>query len=231
MTYESTSGREVIQVVEIQQPFCDNTFGSAPCTATGTADTKCYNTRATCQDTTNFALGTPLSLFFARGHVADMGVSGAPYIIPSLVSVSTSPTKINLAASNPDAQGLGNRALCSISFKDHAHSDRKVDPYVDGRSWNPLDADRGSFWTRWLSRNKYRHNIVIKVYEGYEGQALDEMNVRTFFMDSVTWPDASGNVRIQAKDVLARLEARKAQAPAGIPRLALHGHHGQRHEL
>ena len=61
-------GREPIQIVEILQPLCTNEFGVAPCTATGTADTKCYNTRATCQDTANFALGTPLSLFFTKAQ-------------------------------------------------------------------------------------------------------------------------------------------------------------------
>ncbi len=266
---ETTPGREPIQIVEIQQPFCENTYGSAPCTASGGADVKCYNTRFTCQDTANFALGTPLSLYFGKDGIlptlnrsqaqhqynacldggawddacswddlmwwadstgdefdyatTDVDATMPVYLIPSLVSVSTSPTKVNLAGSNSDAQGIGNRALCSITIKDHPHTDRVVDPYVDGRSWNPLDKSRGSFWTRWLIRNKYRRNIVIKVYEGYEGQALDEMNVRTFFMDSVTWPDASGNVRIQAKDVLARLEERKAQAPLASPGLLYTG--------
>ena len=212
---ETTPGREVIQIVEIQQPLCENVFGVSPCTATGTADTKCYNTRATCQDPDNFALGTPLSLFFVKGHVADMQVSGVPYAIPSLRSVSTSPTKINLAGANPDAQGLGNRALCRITLQDHQHTDRLVDPYVDGRSWNPLDAERGSFWTRWLVRNKYRQNIVINVYEGYAGQALTAMTKRQYFLNSITGPDSNGRVTIQGKDILARIEERKAQAPIG----------------
>jgi hypothetical protein len=214
---EATVGREPIQIVEILQPICENEFGVSPCTASGTADTKCYNTRATCQDTANFALGTPLSLFFAKGMVAEAGVSGADYIIPSLVSVSTSPTRINLASANPDAQGLGNRALCSITFQDHAHSDRVVDPYVDGRSWNPLDKSRGSFWTRWLVRNKYRQNIQIRVYEGYAGQALSAMTKRTYFLQSVQGPDSSGRVVMQGKDILARIEERKAQAPLASP--------------
>jgi len=208
-------GREPIQIVEIQQPLCENEFGVSPCTATGTADTKCYNTRATCQDPDNFALGDPLSLFFVKGHVADMQVSGAPYVIPSLQSVSTSPTKINLAGANPDAQGLGNRALCTIQFQDHQHSDRLVDPYVDGRSWNPLDAERGSFWSRWIVRNKYRQNIIINVYEGYAGQAIGAMTKRQYFMTSIKGPDSRGRVTIQGKDILARIEERKAQAPVG----------------
>jgi hypothetical protein len=216
---EAAPGREPVQIVEILQPFCANTFGSAPCTATGTDDQKCYNTRATCRDSggagDNFALGTPLSLFFSRGKVARP--AGVPYLIPSLVSVSTSPTRINLAAANPDASGLGNRGVCSLVFGDHQHTDAVVDPYLSGRSWNSLDRARGSFWTRWLARNRYRTGVVIRVYEGYAGQALSAMSVRTYFLDSVSHPDASGRVTITGKDILAKLEERKAQAPLASP--------------
>lgn len=212
---ETTVGREIVQVVEIKQPLCTNTFGSAPCTATGTADEKCFNTRAICLDTANFTLGTPLSLFFAKGGVAERGISGADYIIPSLRSVSTAPTRINIAGANPDSQGLGLRAICSITLVDHPHTDRKVDPYVSGRTYNPMQ--RGSFWTKWLARNKYRQNVEIVVYEGYAGQSLSQMTKRTYFLQSVSPPDASGQITIQGKDILARVEERKAKAPALSP--------------
>lgn len=213
MTLATTPGREPVQVFELQQPSCAHTFGLAPCAATGSPDTKCYNTFATCRDTANFAFGTPLSLCFTTGKVAEMGIPGLPYVIPSLVSVSTSPTRLNLASSNPDAQGLGNRALCSIVLQDHTHSDRLVDPYLSGRSWDPLSRERGSFWTRWLARNRYRQNIPLKVYEGYAGQRLDQMSGRSYFLQSIKGPNSGGRITIQGKDILARLEERKAQAP------------------
>lgn len=216
---ERTVGRETVQIVEIVQPLCANTFGVAPCNATGTADQRCFNTRATCRDSnfagTNFALGAPLSLFFASGNVAEHGVPGVSYLIPSLVSVSTAPVRINMTASNQDTQGLGNRAVCNITFADHPHTDRIVDPYVDGRSYDPMK--RGSFWTKWLVRNKYRQNVLIRVYEGYSGQALSDMTKRTYFLQSVGNPDSGGRVTIQGKDILARVEERKAQIPAASP--------------
>lgn len=216
---ETTVGREPIQIVEIRQPLCQNTFGTAPCTATGTNDQKCFNTRATCRDdnfvATNFALGTPLSLYFSTGAVAARGVSGADYIIPSLVSVSTAPTRINIAGANPDSQGLGLRSVVSITLADHPHSDRVVDPYLSGRSYDPIT--RGSFWTKWLARNKYRQNVEIRVYEGYAGQALSAMTKRTYFLQEVQPPDASGRIVISGKDILARVEERKAKAPALSP--------------
>lgn len=209
-------GREPVQIVEILQPLCENVFGVSPCTATGTADTKCYNTRATCQDTANFALGTPLSLYFTKGH-APSDLLGLDYVFPSLVSVSTSPTRANLAGANVDAKGIGNRAVCTIRFKDFQHTDRIVDPYVSGRSWNPLDADRGSFWSRWLVRNLYRTNMQVKVYEGYVGQTLAQMTMRLYFVTGISKQNSAGEITMECKDVLARIEERQAQAPKLSP--------------
>jgi len=208
---ETTVGREPIQIVELRQAFCSRTYGVAPCTASGPAAAKCFNTRSTCQDTANYLAGTPLSLFFSRGRVAEQVIPGTPYIIPSLVGVSTSPTKINLAGASADASGLGNLALCSVTFQDHIHTDRVVDPYVEGRGNSPLEL--GTFWTKWLARNRYRQNFEFILYEGYAGQTLAQMSKKTYFLDSVQGPTDGGRIVMQGKDVLARLAERKAQAP------------------
>lgn len=210
---ETTVGREPVQIVELRQPLCANTYGVAPCTASGAATSKCFNTRATCQDPNNFALGTALSLYFSSGRVAERGVSGATYIIPSLQSVSTAPTEINFTGGSPDAQGLGTRAVCSITLADHPHTDQVVDPYLSGRTYDPMADDRGSFWSRWMVRNKHRQNVVLVVYEGYAGQALSSMKKRTFFLQDITFDRSAGRVTITGKDVLSRIEERKAQAP------------------
>lgn len=47
----SSLKREPIELMEFLLPRCANTFGSAPCTATGK---HCYNTRATCKDPDNY---------------------------------------------------------------------------------------------------------------------------------------------------------------------------------
>ena len=207
--------REPVTIVKIAQPLCALEFGVAPCTASGTEDQKCVNTRATCLDLPNYDESVTLDLYFAEGHVADMGVPGAPYVFPALVSVSTEPTQINLGGTARDAQGLGVRATTKIVIKDFQHSDRLTDPYREGRSWDTLDGERGSFWSRWTARNRYRQNIQITVYEGYAGQALDDMVTRTYFWQRIT--REPGQVRIEGKDILSRIEERKAQAPAASP--------------
>ena len=67
---ELIAGREPVQIVEIVQPYCNNTHGTAPCTAAETGDRKCFNTRSTCNDPANFDKGS-LRLFFSKGNVAD----------------------------------------------------------------------------------------------------------------------------------------------------------------
>ena len=98
-------GDETVVFLEIDQPLCSLTYGSAPCAAvlgtTGAA--KCYNSRATCQDVANYAPGT-LTLRFARPQ-EDLLQYGN--VIPSLVSVDTTPGSINLAAMDQGASALG----------------------------------------------------------------------------------------------------------------------------
>jgi len=200
---------EPVTIVKISQPLCALDFGVAPCTATGD---QCYKTRATCKDLANYDQSATLDLYFAEGHVADMGVPGLPYVFPGLVSVSTTATKINVGGMLRDAKGLGTRANCKIVIKDFTHTDRLVDPYADARGIDVLSGNFGSFWTLWMARNRYRQNIVLTIYEGFAGQTLAQMTSRKLFWESIT--RGAGEVQIDGKDILARLEERKAQAPA-----------------
>ena len=168
------------------------------------------NTAAPDMDT---AFSIPLR--FARGNVVDTQVSGLNHVIPSLNSVSTTPTRINLSGSDPDSTGLGNRAKTTFQFQDHPHTDRVVDPYLSARDYNPLD--RGSFWSKWFVRNRFRYNLPTVVYEGYAGQSLSEMVTRSYLMTSTSGPSESGGVTIQGKDILTQVEERKAQFPVASP--------------
>jgi hypothetical protein len=68
-----------------------------------------------------------------------------------------------------------------------------------------------------LVRNKYRQNVIIVVYEGYAGQTLAQMTSRQYFLSEVSGPDSRGRVTVKGKDILARIEERKAQAPVASP--------------
>ena len=215
MAGENVVGREPIQIIHIKQKSCSNVFGSSPCTASGTADQKCYNTYPTCQNKDNYA-ATTLDLYFTKANlnheVLDTAGGSPLYLIPSLVSASTAPTVINVGGSNRNVSPLGLRAVLNVVFQDHPHSGRVVDPYQAGRTF---DANaRGSFWSKWAVRNKYHKGSDILIYDGYVGQALDEMTSRQYIIDKLSGPSSSGGVRIVAKDVLSKVIARKSMAPA-----------------
>jgi hypothetical protein len=202
---EKTAGREPIILVQIDQDRCNLTYGVAPCTAN--QERKCFNTINTCQDPENFEKGVLTLTFSEPRSNLPRGVN----IIPSLVSVSTAPTLINPTNAQRSAAPLGQRAVCTMTFQDHPHSDLLVDPYVAERGYDPLT--KSTFWSKWLSRNPFYQNRPVRVYEGYVGQSLDDMRVRHYFIDAIQGPDTSGRVQLISKDPIKLADRQKAQVP------------------
>lgn len=207
---ENVIGREPIQIVEIAQPLCNLEYGVAPCTAEigVTGSIKCFNTSKTCQDLDNYD-PSPLLLRFCKPQAK---TPDGVFCVPSLVKASTSPTEINVVGGSKSKGPLGVRAQLTVTFQDHPYSDLLVDKYRTERSY--IATDRGTYWTKWLSRNPYYNNYVIKIYDGYVGQTLEEMTSRVYLIDSVTGPDSSQKFSIKAKDVLKLADDDKAQAPS-----------------
>ncbi|MDW4550888.1 hypothetical protein R5H32_16115 [Defluviimonas sp. D31] len=210
MTIDVPFTAEPITIVRLAQPRCARTFGVAPCTATGEA---CFNTRATCRDPANFSGTATLDLWF--GAPGAGRPSDDLYLLPLLVSVSTSPAKLNVSGADRGANPLGIRGTATIRLRDMAHNDRLVDPYLATRSYDPLT--RGTFWGKWSRRNLYgRAGMIVTVYEGYAGDALAAMTRRTYVAESL---DASGAdlVTLRARDLLSKASDEKALAPRPSP--------------
>jgi hypothetical protein len=205
---EKKVGREPIVLVQIDQDFCQNSYGVAPCTASGSV--KCFNTRKTCEDADNYDKGV-LTLNFAMSQA---NLPTAENIIPSLTKSDTSPSVINPANSNKNTSALGKRAIATLTFQDHPHSDFLVDPYVAERNYNPFE--RSSFWAKWLARNPYYQNRPVRIYDGYIGQELAEMNVRHYLIDAINGPDSNGKVQLIAKDPLNLADKEKSQVPEAV---------------
>lgn len=203
-----STNRRPIQIVELDYPFCANDFGVAPCTAAGDAGTECYNTLRTCQDTENFSL-TPLVLRFAR-NIESMpkGIT----VFPTLRSVSTRPTEINIGDQDKKKGALGRRATITVQLMDTPYHDRLTDPYVDTRDY--IAMERGTFWQKFKARAPFYSGIALRVLEGYQGEALASMRTRHYIVDKIDGPDSSGRVTIRAKDILTLAEDKKALAPA-----------------
>lgn len=205
---------ESIQIVEIQQRLCVNTYGTSPCTASGPAALKCYNTLPFCQDTANYSdTGNTISLFFTRDSGVFRTVEGAEYLMGSLVNVADSPAKVNIAAQDRNTSGFGLSASMTLQFKEFPHTDFLVDPYLSDRDFDPAAKGRGGFWSRWIVRNRFYQNYKVILHEGVVGDALADMTSSTYFIEKISGPDSNGQVTMECRDLLARFEKDKTQIP------------------
>lgn len=203
---EFTVGRTPLVLVQIDQDFCNLTYGVAPCTASNPSN-KCFNTYKTCQVQEVFDKGIKTITFGKPESDLPRDMN----ILPMLQSVTTAATKINPTNGNSNISPLGQRAVATITFLDAPYSDLLTDPYRADRSYIPIK--NGTFWTKWLARNPYYQNRPIRIYEGYLGQALNDMQVRHYLIDTITGPDSNGKVSIVAKDPLKLADKQKSQAP------------------
>lgn len=206
----NTIGREPITIIEIDQDFCSLRYGVSPCEAAlgVTGSTKCYNTIASCQDEANFDLDS-LTLRFCN-ITENTGLPKTVTIIPSLISVVSLATKINIGGGDPQASPLGQRATITATFRDHPYHDRLVDPYFADRDFDPTE--RGTFWSKWLARNPYHQGRAVRVRQGYVGQTLAEMRVRHYVIDRIDGP-TKGIVTLVAKDQLKLLDDVRTRVP------------------
>jgi len=192
--------------IELDVDYCSLTYGTSPCTAalgvTGSA--KCYNTLISCQDSDHFT-NAPVTLRFGM----DTGFNPDDIeCIPNLTGVTITPGRISLGVD------LGQRESVSINFKDHPYSDTGpgFDKYLADRSYDPFS--QGTFWGKFRARQPYLKGRAVRIYRGFLGQALADMECRHYIVDSFTGPDSTGNYTIVAKDILKLLDGDIAQAPA-----------------
>lgn len=164
---------------------------------------ECYKTIATCKNLDNYS-GTTKAVRFGYADADDK--SGIDYI-PSLKSVSFKPQQVSLG------ENLGVRASLTVTFTDHRFPEthNAGDPYWLSRGYDPYAI--GSFWGKFRARFAYMQGIEIRMVSGYEGQAISEMESRTFIVEKITGPSLDGKVSITAKDVLKLLDEEKAQCP------------------
>lgn len=218
-------GRETIVFFEIDIPFCSLTYGVGACPAVlGTDSTlKCYQTRATCPVPLSFdgdsrTSGKYITLRFCRPQDA---VNQYGPVIPMIAAdPSTTPAVINLAGMDRNMGPLGQREAVSVVMDDSRWSDNLVDKYrlerasgaasSTGETFDPYT--RGTFWGKFIARNRYYVGWPCRIREGFVGDDLEDMRVRNYVIDKIDGP-TNGRVKITAKDVFSLIEARKAVAP------------------
>ena len=192
--------RRFAYVLEVDADTCLNTYGVAPCTASGAVGSECYNTFQTCQDQPNYSRGTKTFKFGSRGFAAPAGELIRPYI----ASVSVAATEID------PAKGLATRSQVSVLLTDEPGSDIEADQYYATRA----AAAGGSLLTRWLARNRNLAGRFARLRSGYVVEPFDWNTFQTelYVIDSIKGPDKNGTVTLVLSDPI-RL-ADKTTVPA-----------------
>ena len=206
-------GRRPVVIVALRQPRCSNTFGSSPCTAIGTP--KCFQTYWTCGDKANYNADASITWLFTRETddvdwlYEEVGDDIRTNAIPMLISASATSSRLNVGSSRTGEGPLGRRATAQIVVANRVWDDHVGDPYLGDRPARPP----AGFWTLFAARNPFTPGFEVTIYEGYSGQALDEMQSRLFNVESISGPDGSGNYTISCRDPLDDLRGKNAQYP------------------
>jgi hypothetical protein len=183
ITSHSVSARTPVAFVIITADYCSRTFGVAPCTATGV---RCYNTFPTCKDAPNYG-----KISRSYRYVSPVAPLPLALVRPYVKSVKLLPTEIktNLTVSG----------RVTVEMADEPDTDVGVDPYVTTRTAFP--AIPGTYWKKWLTRNRNYKGRTIDIYEGFVGDAEGDYVKRwTGRLDNIT---RSGlTVKIEAVDLL-----------------------------
>lgn len=196
--------REKFYLVELFAPYCDLSYGVAPCTASG--GPKCYNTFGTCQDRVDFTPSTKAYRFCSARSPIPPGVPN--FIMPTI-------TGVNFTAPSVDVTGgLGVRASVAVTFADAPSGDIDTDKYVNERTYMPHQ--QGTFWGKWRARNPFYEDLKVIVWSGFlndDGSySADNMQRREYVVTGLQV--GNGKAKLDARDPLKLAEGLKSQYPA-----------------
>ncbi|MBI4715849.1 MAG: hypothetical protein HY760_07940, partial [Nitrospirae bacterium] len=179
--------------------YCDRTFGTSPCLATGTP---CYNTWPTCKYPSAYATSagkdykfclkdnpTPLPGQIIRPYIEEISYLGQE-ILPT--------------------EALTLNQKLTLTMADEPDNDVGIDPYrvspsqrsAPGGSANV--AAGGTFWTKLKARNSNYKNRRVTVKKGFIAGGFTEGDYQTYFVGILEniEIDGHGKVKITVKGLL-----------------------------
>lgn len=167
---KNSISKQLITLCILDLDYCANTFGIAPCTATGTP--KCYNTFKTCRAKINY-LKTTKSYRYINNDAppsAAAEFNARPYIIQNS----------SLSTELKDDKTIPARG--TITFADEIDYDQGIDPYLYDRRSNLIDG-KGYHFKKLIERNSYYKGRIITIKQGYPGQS--ESSFTTIFSGKI----------------------------------------------
>lgn len=217
MADETTLNKRPLQLVQLKQSRCSNTFGVSPCTASGTP--KCAQMYGNCLDKENYNTDASITWQFCRPQdksafgpmVSVDGDDVKTELYDCLVSASTSSSTINIGAAREAESPLGVNATASATFQSPPFRDMQgvTDFYTADRTTpDPLPP----FWSVWWARNRTYPNATFKILEGYGNPDrylteadLDDFQERLFDLANVSGPGSSSEWTLTARDPMDKL--------------------------
>lgn len=200
--------RERVWYVELDLPICSLVYGTAPCTASipTTGLKKCFNSRKTCQDSANY---TPTFVTLRWGEdngLLPTDIECTPLIVRNGVRIT--PSLINLG------KGLGQRATVTVTMQDAPHGDvgPGYDKYQADRD-NPNAFSFGSYWGRFRARHPFIRKAPMRIYRGFVGQTLSEMDIFYYFVENFDGPRQDGTYTLVGTDLLKYFDGDRAKVP------------------
>lgn len=184
----------------------------------GGAVRKCYNTWNTCKSKATYDKGTKTYKFVTPQSGFPVGQN----YIPALKSASGRSGTVNIAGADDRLSALGERATVQAKFVDFADSDTLTDKYqaeritgdaqTDEAGYNPKD--RLSFWAKLKARNPNYAGRPGRIIQGtLGGGVFTPVTTRNFILTEIDGPNGGGDVTVEAMDILALADNRKAVAP------------------
>jgi hypothetical protein len=175
----------------------------------------CYNTRATCQDVSNYDPDPTTNEIYLTESTSDFPINlldtaNLAVAIPCLTNVNITPPKLTIG------KGLGIRSAVDITCQDFPHHDGGLDLYRLSRDYDP--DSQGTFFGKLFARNPYYNGRALTVYRGYLNQdgTFDINNFETwsYVIENVRGPNGKDVVRITAKDALKLADDDRSQVPS-----------------
>ena len=114
-------------------------------------------------------------------------------------------------------KSLSTRSTATIRISDQDHNDIGIDPYFKDRSYfkiNSVNKPSGTFWSRFLARNKNVENTNLKVFCGdcaYD--SLDQFDTSEYIISSIDGVDSSHCVSIKALDPMDLADGKDDKCP------------------